>query len=213
MATDEFLLRKIETLEARLRAVEDVEAIRRLKARYGQLADSRYHKGRARPRNEIEPIAEALAALFSEDAIWDGGTMGRIQGRAAIAERFAEPTLNFSWHYFVKPLIEVDAERPVGAWHMGHPGAVHQHGRRGHVDGRLRRGWICAGWRRVVALGDETGRGLHGSARQGLGASAASSLLRAEAAPHATRPPRLAERQTFRYAAFRNDPEVVFRSD
>lgn len=118
MASDESLSRRIEILEGRLRALEDVEAIRNLKARYGQLADSRYHRGRARPRNEIEPIAEALAALFSEDAIWDGGTMGRIQGRAAIAERFAEPTLNFSWHYFVKPLIEVDADGQTarGTW-------------------------------------------------------------------------------------------------
>jgi hypothetical protein len=117
MASVEALEQKIRELEVRLRGVEDVEAIRRLKARYGQLADSRYARGRPRPREELEPIARALAGLFSEDAIWDGGpVMGLAEGRDAIYERFLQPTLNFSWHYFVKPHIVVDGDTASATW-------------------------------------------------------------------------------------------------
>ena len=42
MAED--LARRVDALERRLRGVEDVEAIQRLKARYGQLVDARYDK-------------------------------------------------------------------------------------------------------------------------------------------------------------------------
>ena len=42
MSSVEELEQRLETLESRLRVVEDIEAIRLLKARYGQLADRRY---------------------------------------------------------------------------------------------------------------------------------------------------------------------------
>ena len=114
---------RLHELESRLRVVEDIEAIRRLKARYGQLADLRYgRKGRSgeygvKPREELEPIARELASLFSEDAVWDGGrALGLCQGREAIYQRFLAPTLQFSWHYFVKPQIEIDGDRARASW-------------------------------------------------------------------------------------------------
>ena len=68
-------------------------------------------------REALERIADALAALFTESAIWDGGPdLGRCQGREAIRTRFLEPTLKFSWHYFVKPRIEVNGDRASGTW-------------------------------------------------------------------------------------------------
>lgn len=115
--SDAALLERIEELEARLTAVEDVQAIHNLKSRYGQLADARYQKGGVAPREELTRIADELAALFSEDAVWDGGPgLGVCRGRDAIRERFLEPTLAFSWHYFVKPRIEVDGDRGRGSW-------------------------------------------------------------------------------------------------
>ena len=49
MATIEELQAKVATLERRLRVVEDVEAIRNLKGRYGELVDARYARGRPEP--------------------------------------------------------------------------------------------------------------------------------------------------------------------
>ncbi len=116
------LEQRLQHLESRLQVVEDIEAIRRLKARYGQLADLRYRRdghGADGPksRDELEPIARELASLFSEDAVWDGGrALGLCQGREAIYQRFLEPTLHFSWHYFVKPQIQIDGDRARATW-------------------------------------------------------------------------------------------------
>ena len=115
--SDADLLNRIETLESRLRAVEDVQAIERLKARCGTLADQRYGKAGVVEPAELERIADALVALFTEDAEWDGGkALGMARGHAEIRQRFLEPTLEFSWHYFVKPQIHVDGDTATATW-------------------------------------------------------------------------------------------------
>ena len=58
-------------LERRVRALEDIEAIKQLKYRYADACDRGYD-------------ADALADLFTEDAVWDGGLFGRYEGREAI---------------------------------------------------------------------------------------------------------------------------------
>ena len=69
---------RVAELEARLRVVEDQDALQRLKAHYGQLLDRRYtRRGGLRPRDEIEPLAREAAALFTRDAVWDGGPAQR----------------------------------------------------------------------------------------------------------------------------------------
>ena len=110
---------RLRALEARLGVLEDVEAIRLLKARYGELVDGRYAGGAPRSRAELERIAGEIADLFTEDALWDGGAaLGVCRGRAAIQERFAAPTLAFSWHYFVKPQIAVEGEAARARWDL-----------------------------------------------------------------------------------------------
>ncbi len=117
MSDPRALQQRIEQLEARLAEVEGVQAIQNLKSRYGQLADSRYGPEGVVGREELEGIADALAALFPLDAIWDGGaSLGLCRGREAIRRRFLEPTLTFSWHYFVKPHIEVRGDGATGTW-------------------------------------------------------------------------------------------------
>jgi hypothetical protein len=75
---------RLRILEGRIETLEDVEAIRRLKARYGELVDERYAGGAPRGREELERIAGEIAALFTEDALWDGGpALGVCQGRGA----------------------------------------------------------------------------------------------------------------------------------
>lgn len=60
-----------EDLAARLRALEDREAVRSLIASYGPLADS--------------GDAEGVAALWTEDGVYAVGGMGEATGRQAIA--------------------------------------------------------------------------------------------------------------------------------
>jgi len=168
MATVEELCRRIEELEARVRAAEDVQAIHRLKARYAQLVDARYLPRGAGvvDQRELEAAARAIAETFTEDGVWDGGAgLGLCRGREEIFERMCKPTLSFSWHFFLKPIVLVDGDR---ARQLGHPLAVHH--RRGprDVDGRRRARRVCARGRRLAAHAHEARRGVHGAARQGL---------------------------------------------
>ena len=52
-----------QELEKRLQTLEDIEAIKRLKARYCAMCDAGYD-------------SDGLAGLFTEDAVWDGGSFG-----------------------------------------------------------------------------------------------------------------------------------------
>lgn len=116
------LTRRHEALERRVVAVEDTLAIERLKARYAQWVDQRYEKGAPVSEQRLAEIARALGTLFTEDAVWDGGkALGVAEGRAAIVERLSHPTLLFSWHYFLKPHIEVDGDRAVARWDLLSP--------------------------------------------------------------------------------------------
>ncbi len=119
MVTTPELEARLRALEGRIEALEDVEAIRRLKARYGELVDERYTGGAPRSPAELLRIADELAGLFTEDAVWDAGpALGVCRGRAALRERFARPTLSFSWHYFVKPQIQVDGSQARARWDL-----------------------------------------------------------------------------------------------
>jgi hypothetical protein len=122
MADIRELARRQAALEVRVRAVEDTLAIERLKARYAQLVDQRYAKGAPVSEARLREIAGALGALFTEDATWDGGkALGVAEGRAAIVERLRQPTLLFSWHYFLKPHIVVNGERAAARWDLLSP--------------------------------------------------------------------------------------------
>lgn len=116
-AGDEDVWAEIRALRHRLDAAEAVLAIHELKARYGDLVDSRFERGRLRDEADLPRIAEAIAATFTEDGVWDGGTaLGTATGRAEIAARLRTSPLSFSRHLFVKPQIQVDGDRATGRW-------------------------------------------------------------------------------------------------
>lgn len=122
MASTDELERTIRDLERRLAAVEAVQAIQQLKARYAALIDERYTQHGPKPADEVARIATAAAELFTPDGIWDGGErLGRWQGREEIRQRFLEPTLMFTLHYFVNPVIEVDGAAARGSWEILSP--------------------------------------------------------------------------------------------
>src|SRR5260370_42487139 len=89
---------RLERVERRLQVLEDAEAIRNLKARYAALCDDQYD-------------ADGIAALFTEDALWESPTLGRFEGREAIRGFFqaASGIFSFAIHYSLKGHIEVDA--------------------------------------------------------------------------------------------------------
>ncbi len=111
---------RLSDLGARLSDLEAAEAIRNLKARYAERVDRRYRRGGGLVEPErLAALADEIAGLFTEDAIWEGGAgLGTCRGRAAIRERFRDPTLHFSWHYFVKPEIVVSGETAEARWDL-----------------------------------------------------------------------------------------------
>lgn len=114
---ESLLPKRLADLEARVARAEGQAEILALKSRYGALADARYSRKGPRSQAEIDGVADELAALFTEDAVWEGGgALGRCEGRAAIRERFRAPTLQYAWHFFVKPEIRVEGERATGTW-------------------------------------------------------------------------------------------------
>ncbi len=113
---------RVARLEQRLAATEAVLAIQNLKSRYAQLVDRRYARGEVVPEEQLARVAVQIAALFTEDGVWDGGkALGLSRGRAEIAERMRRPTLRFSWHYFLKPEIHIEGNRAHARWDILSP--------------------------------------------------------------------------------------------
>ena len=106
-------------LTARVETSESILQIHALKARYADLVDRRFSKGKLVSTDALNRLAGEIADLFTPDGVWDGGPgLGVATGRAAIIERLEHPTLNFSRHLFVKPVIEVRGDRATATWDL-----------------------------------------------------------------------------------------------
>ena len=96
-------------LEQRLIRVESIEAIRTLKARYCDLCDEGYD-------------ADALCALFTEDAVWDGGKLGVYEGIEKIHEFFVDMPniMSFAIHNVTNSAVELsqDGQSAVARWYL-----------------------------------------------------------------------------------------------
>ncbi|MGH9885738.1 MAG: nuclear transport factor 2 family protein [bacterium] len=104
------------TLDQRIRRLEDIEALKVLKSRYAEYCDDGY-----------DP--ERLAPLFTRDAIWDGGVLGRAEGRDAIRAFFAvaSKVMPFAIHHVTNAAIDVEGDRGTGHWNLWQP-CVHATG-------------------------------------------------------------------------------------
>ena len=104
------LISRLEELEKRVRATEDVQAIRNLKARYAAYCDDNYNP-------------DGLAELFVEDAVWISPDHGRYEGREAIRVFFqgASKIYSFALHYALNPQIEVHGETARARWYLFMP--------------------------------------------------------------------------------------------
>ncbi len=122
MTTVAQLAAEVASLRLRVESSESVLAIQALKARYGELVDRRFSAGAVVDAPSLTRVADAAAALFTLDGVWDGGPgLGRVAGRQAIAARLAETTLTFSRHFFMNPRIEVDGETARARWDVLSP--------------------------------------------------------------------------------------------
>ena len=109
----------LDVLLTRLAALEARDEVRKTIARYMALCDV-----------PCAPLAgESLAALFTDDAVWEGigpqyaQKFGRLQGRAAIVEmlqRYLPPLPHFSTnvHFLTSEHIEVEGDSAKGRWIM-----------------------------------------------------------------------------------------------
>ena len=99
----------LEDIAQRVQTLEDVEAIKKLKARYCAGADERDE--------------DKFVGCFTEDAVWDGGNFGHYEGKAAIREFFGTipQVLSFAIHYVMNPRIEVNGDKASGYWYLLEP--------------------------------------------------------------------------------------------
>lgn len=103
----------------------DIEAIKYLKAFYGKQADEKYTTDHQRkPQEEIDNIAWLQSSIFTDDAVWDGGSFGVLTGRQAIYDNLRSGPWSFAAHYYVSPLIEVDGDSATGRWLLWQVGTL-----------------------------------------------------------------------------------------
>ncbi|MBV1930628.1 MAG: nuclear transport factor 2 family protein [Porticoccaceae bacterium] len=97
-------------LEKRITTLEDIEAIKQLKARYCDICDDMHNPDR-------------IASVFAADGIWEGGDFGKAQGHKAIRELFSgfSKQISFSQHNIMNPIITVDGDRATGSWYIVGP--------------------------------------------------------------------------------------------
>ena len=112
-------------LEERITVLEDIEAIKRLKARYCDVCDTGYDPDR-------------IAVLFTEDGTWEGGEFGTATGHAALRKMFEglHKAVSFAQHNAMNPIIEVTGDRAKGAWYLFCPYTSRANNRAGWIAGR-----------------------------------------------------------------------------
>lgn len=105
-----------ENLAKRLQRLEDIEAIKQLKARYARACD---------PTHNVDE----LMSLFTEDAIFDvGQEYGRYEGKEAIRKflESADAIIPWAMHYMISPLIEIaeDGQTAHASWYLWEPATM-----------------------------------------------------------------------------------------
>ena len=102
----------VEDLERRITRLEDLEAIKQLRARYCEICDDNHNPDR-------------ITSVFSEDAIWEGRGIGKASGHAEIRALFEsfQKMMSFTQHMVMNPIIEIDDDghRAKGRWYFFGP--------------------------------------------------------------------------------------------
>ena len=98
-----------EELASRIQVLEDIEAIKKLKALYCAACDDDHNPAK-------------LGELFAEDATWEASTMGRANSRKEIQSMLGalgkSGTIRNSAHNAINPVIDVDGDNATGHWRL-----------------------------------------------------------------------------------------------
>jgi len=111
------LIMNLEDLEAKIKELDDIESIKKLKATYCYLCDA----GLDDPRNRDE-----LVSHFTQNARLDFG-MGppsQFQGTEGLKTFFGEIVpmgVSFCMHMVHNPIIDVEGDRATGRWYFEAP--------------------------------------------------------------------------------------------
>ncbi|MGE0826428.1 MAG: nuclear transport factor 2 family protein [Candidatus Binatia bacterium] len=94
-------------MEKRLTRIEDLEAIKQLKARYCEICDDDHNP-------------DLITTIFAQDGIWEGGGFGKAEGHAAIRKLFEsfQRLISFSQHMVMNPIIEIDGTTAKARWYF-----------------------------------------------------------------------------------------------
>ena len=100
----------MSNLEERITRLEDIEAIKQLKARYSHICDDDHNP-------------DKIASVFAEDGIWESPDFGQARGHEEIKKLFAgfREMFTFSQHNMMNPVIEIEGNRATGIWYIMGP--------------------------------------------------------------------------------------------
>jgi SnoaL-like protein len=98
----------VTTIEDRIRAIEDVEAVKTLMAKYHKACDGWDGSSHKNP--------ETIGALFAEDGVWGVSSREPPPTGPAEVAAFAVELQKIPWimHSVVNPLVEVDGDTARG---------------------------------------------------------------------------------------------------
>jgi len=94
-------------LANRITLLEDIEAIKRLKAEYCDICDDEHNQDR-------------IVTIFAEDGIWEGPGIGTAKGHEEIRKLFKSfaDRISFSQHNVFNPRITVNGSEAHGIWYF-----------------------------------------------------------------------------------------------
>ena len=124
-------------LEKRIQALEDIEAIKNLKASYCNWADA----GIGGDSSKMDE----LLARFTDDARADFGPFGVYEGKAAITPFFKVTVpgiINYSSHMLANPIIEVNGNTGKGTWYVHVPCTMRASNRAGWIAARYEEEYV-----------------------------------------------------------------------
>lgn len=106
-------LQNTENLARRIQRLEDVEAIKQLKARYALGCD-------AKNNVDMKYLESMLMPLFAEGAVIDIERFGRHSGLPAIREYYRKSHVSWTFHCMISPVVEVadDGRTARGTWYL-----------------------------------------------------------------------------------------------
>jgi hypothetical protein len=97
----------ITELEKQITVLQDIEAVKRLKAEYCDICDDEHNQDR-------------IVSIFAEDGIWEGKGVGYAKGHAELRKLFKNfaDRVSFSQHNVFNPRITVNGNEAHASWYF-----------------------------------------------------------------------------------------------